>query len=372
MLTPITKETRIIYLFTLTLIAVLIGSMQFVTVSITTAAQGIIRPAAEVTVIRSPVGGRVIESYAVENAHIRKGSLLYRIDTEQLREQVAALRSKLLLEATAQADVTLALSASADHPPLTTPSFQTPLYSQSYRTFYQNYAEATTACQKTLTEFNRQKKLFEARVIAASEYESYQFEWEKSKNRRKQVVETHRNQWELERQKIEANINDWNAQLVALELEQATHTIVAPLSGTLQQRTPLLPGTFVYANQELAQIAPDTNIVVVAYVRPDDIAALEPGTPVRLQVDAFHHHQWGMAQGRVTEISEDSKNINNSWVYEVRCAIESDFLRHSSGRHGYLRKGMTLRAHFPKYHQTVWQLIYQKTDDRLNPYSYQR
>ncbi len=372
MLTPITPETRIIYLFTLTLIAVLIGSMQFVTISITTAAQGIIRPAAEVTVIRSPVGGRVIESYAVENAHIRKGSLLYRIDTEQLREQMAALRAKIQLEKFAQSDASRALSASGELPPPAAPSFQTPLYSQSYRTFYQDFIEASTACHKSLTEFNRQKKLFEARVIAASEYEGYQFEWEKAKGRRKQIVETHRNQWELERQKIEASINDGNAQLAALELEEASHTIVAPLSGTLQQRTPLLPGTFVYANQELAQIAPDTNIVVVAYVRPDDIAALEQGSPVRLQVDAYHHHQWGMAKGRVMEISEDSKNINNSWVYEVRCALESDFLLHSSGRHGYLRKGMTLRAHFPKYNQTVWQLIYQKTDDRLNPYSYQR
>ena len=369
MFTPINQETRVIYLITLVSLTLLIGSLYFITVEISTTAPAIIRPAAEVSIIRSPLTGQVVASHATENARVVRGTLLYLINSDQLSAKASAYQSRIEQEQKSLKDVRRLLKESIALRPIAESEFQTPLYRQAYRTFHQALAEANTTLLKAETEFKRQKKLYEVRVIPAAEFEGFQFELAKAENNRKQMLEVNRNQWEEEIRTMQKNIETWTAELNAVEIELATHRVVAPVSGTLQNLMGVYPGSFVYANQELSSISPDTSVLILAYVTPDHIADGVPGMVARLQIDAFHYHQWGLATGYVTEVAQDSKIINNQWVYEVRCTLEKNYLTHTTGRLGYLKKGMTLRAHFRKYDQTVWNLLYQKADDRINPYS---
>ncbi len=369
MFTPINKETRIIYMITLVALTMLIGSLHFITVEISTAAPAIIRPTAEVSIIRSPFTGRVLESHATENARVNRGALLYLIDCDQLRGKSSACRARIEQEQKSLEDVRKVLKESLALQPIADSKFQTPLYRQVYRTFHQALAEANTTLIKVQNEFRRQEKLYEVRVIPTAEYENFQFELAKAENARMQLLEVNRNHWEEEIRKMQENIQTWTAELNAIKIDLAAHRIVAPVNGTLQNLTGVYSGSFVYANQELSSISPDTSVLVLAYVTPDHIADVVPGMVARLQIDAFHHHQWGQATGYVTEVAQDSKIINDQWVYEVRCTLEKNYLTHTTGRLGYLKKGMTLRAHFRKYDQTVWNLLYQKADDRINPYS---
>ncbi len=371
MFTPIKQETRIIYLITLVSLTLLIGSLYFITVEISTSAPAIIRPTAEVSIIRSPVTGRVVASHATENARINRGALLYLIDSDQLTAKSGAYQSRIEQERKSLGDARRILKESNTLQPIADSVFQTPLYRQAYRTFHQALAEANLTLFKAETEFKRQKKLYEGRVIPAAEYEVFQFELAKAENDKKQVLEVNRNQWEEEVRTMQENIQAWTAELEAIEIELAAHRVVAPVSGTLQNLAGVYPGSFVYANQELSSISPDTSVLVLAYVTSDNIANVAPGMVAQLQIDGFPHSEWGFASGYVTAVAQDSKVINNRWVYEVRCTLEKDHLTHPTGRVGYLKKGMTLKAHFRKYDQTVWSLLYQKADEFVNPYSNQ-
>lgn len=67
---------------------------------------------------------------------------------------------------------------------------------------------------------------------------------------------------------------------------------------------------------------------------------------VRFQVDAFNYNQWGMATGKVLEISNDIYTIDEKPVFIVKCQLDKEFLQLKNGYKGYLKKGMTLQARF--------------------------
>jgi HlyD family secretion protein len=108
-------------------------------------------------------------------------------------------------------------------------------------------------------------------------------------------------------------------------------------------------------------------MLVIAYVQPNDIGFIKKDMNVRLQVDAFNYNQWGMAMGRVIAVPQDIKIIDNKPVFEVRCSLNKDFLQLKSGYKGYLKKGMTLQARFIVTERSLWQLLYDKVDDWVNP-----
>ena len=369
MLTPIKKETSAIYLITIGVLVALFASLPFITVRLSITASGSIRPAAEISVIRSPLSGTIKETFARENINVQRGTTLYLLDSKNLRSAIDGIQIKIDVEQKTADDIRTALKESRSRFPTANPAFQTSLYHQSWRAFLQGLHEAQTALTKAEKEFRRQKKLFETRVIAAAEFENYEFEQRKAGNHKKQVLETSQSQWESALHATEEHLRDWREQIRALELDIARYRIVAPVTGTLQNLSTVYAGTQVYANQELSQISPDTSMLVVAYVKPGDIAEMNVGMPVRLQVDAFHHQQWGLARGHIIDIGQDSKQINNQWMYEVRCMLDKSYLTHPTGRVGNITKGMTVRAHFEKGQRSLWHLLYQKADDQLNPAS---
>ena len=96
---------------------------------------------------------------------------------------------------------------------------------------------------------------------------------------------------------------------------------------------------------------------------------IQPGKPVNFQIDAFNYNQWGLATGRITQISKDVDMVNNQPVFKVKCFIDQNNLTLKNGFKGYLDKGMTLSARFQLTERTLFDLLYDKVDDWLNPAS---
>jgi HlyD family secretion protein len=263
-------------------------------------------------------------------------------------------------------DVELAIGASKIPLP-TKPIFNSAVYQQSYFTYQQRLIEAQTVYNKAKQAHDRQLKLYQEKVIAAMEFENFQFELKKADDAIAQLKETQRSQWQSELKTLQEEKNELESQLVRIQKEKALLTIKAPVSGTLQNLTGVYVGSNVFANQELGQISPDTSMLVIAYVQPNDIGFIKKDMNVRLQVDAFNYNQWGMAMGRVIAVPQDIKIIDNKPVFEVRCSLNKDFLQLKSGYKGYLKKGMTLQARFIVTERSLWQLLYDKVDDWVNP-----
>jgi membrane fusion protein, peptide pheromone/bacteriocin exporter len=210
-------------------------------------------------------------------------------------------------------------------------------------------------------------KLHQERVIADSEFENHQFELDKAVNELEQVKQAQLGQWQNELRNYERDRLELDGQLAQLQKEKENLTIKAPVSGNIQNVAGLYPGSMVFANQDLAQISPDTSLIVEAYLEPNDIGLIKKNMPVRFQVDAFNYNQWGLATGSVLDISNDIHIIRDRPVFKVKCLLDNDFMQLKSGYVSYLKKGMTLQARFMVTERTLWQLLYDKVDDWVNP-----
>ena len=175
------------------------------------------------------------------------------------------------------------------------------------------------------------------------------------------------NQWQAELLNYERDMRSVESELTGLETEIKSMIVRSPISGTVQGLTGIYPGSVVYVGQELAQISPDSDLIVEAYVSPNHIGLLHNGMQVRFLIDAFNYNQWGFGQGKVIEISDDIHIVNDKLVFRIRCSLDQNFLQLKNGYKGLLKKGMSLQARFIVTERTLWQLIYDNADDWLNP-----
>jgi membrane fusion protein, peptide pheromone/bacteriocin exporter len=363
---PTYSRTAVIYIGCIVFCIVAVAAMPYLKTDVSVRSSALIRPASEVNTIRSIASGKVKEAHLSENKKVKEGDLLYVLESETLNEQEHFFQEKIALKETFIKDVEMIIEASKSK---TAPSttFTNAIYSQSYFTYRQKLNEAQTVFTKAKQAHDRQYKLYQEKVIAAMEFENFQFELKKAEDAIAQLKETQRSHWQGELKNLQEEKSELESQLVRVQKEKVLLTIKASVSGTVQNLTGVYVGSMVFANQELGQISPDTSIIVIAYVQPNDIGLIKKDMAVRLQVDAFNYNQWGMATGKVNMVAQDIKMIDNKPVFEVRCSLDKDFLQLKSGYKGFLKKGMTLQARFIVTQRSLWQLLYDKVDDWVNP-----
>lgn len=363
---PTYPKTSIIYISCIISLFICIALLPYLKTDVSVRSYALIRPASEVSILHSISSGRIKESYLFENKKVKEGDVLYVIESETLNEQEKYHLEKIALTESFIQDAKLVI-ASSSMATKVNPNFSNALYRQSYFEYNQKLNEAQTHYNKAKQAYDRQYKLYKEEVIAAMEFESFQFELKKAEDAIAQIKESQRSQWQIELKNLEEQIRDLESQLMRVQKEKAALTIKSPVNGTAQNLAGVYAGSMVFVNQELAQISPDTSLLVIAYVQPNDIGLLKTGMNVRLQVDAFNYNQWGLAIGKVKELPQDIKLIDNKPVFEVRCELDQDFLQLKNGYKGMLKKGMTAQARFIVTERSLWQLLYDKVDDWVNP-----
>jgi len=182
---------------------------------------------------------------------------------------------------------------------------KTSFYAQSLQNFNQKLIESRTKYLKSKTDYERNSKLNEEKVIAAVDYENFKFEFDKAKNDLETIAENQQSTWQNELRVFEKELNDLKSQITQLEKEQESYSIIAPVSGTIQNMSGTHLGSNVFVNQELAQLSPDTTLLAEIYVSPSDIGMIQENMQVKIKIDAYDYNQWGFVTGFVKEISED-------------------------------------------------------------------
>lgn len=360
-LSHISKKSLLIYhLFCLAVVGALV-SLYFISISVSKQASAVIRPATEISPIRSLVNGRIKESFIKENQLVNQGDVLCTVESEVLIEKEKFLAAKKQDIENFINDLRQLTST------LKAPGITTALYRQAYRSHKQKLTEAQTHLSKTKTDYYRNLKLHNEKVIADVEFENFKFEYDKAQNEVELLKQNQLGQWQNDLRTYEKEFLDIESQLAQLQKEKENLVIKAPVGGNIQNLTGIYPGSAVFTNQDIAQISPDTNLIVEAYVNPNDIGLLRANMPVRFQVNAFNYNQWGLASGKVMEISNDIHVINDKPVFKIKCLLDKEYLQLKNGYKGYLKKGMTLQARFMVTERTLWQLLYDKVDDWVNP-----
>lgn len=310
--------------------------------------------------LQSLNSGRVVYSKIENHLTVKKGDTLLILESQQIEEKKQLLIQKIAEKQEMIRDLKVLLKPSQTN-------METPKYSSAKALFDQQEYDLKVKLDKASQDLKRNKALYEKQIIATIEMEKFQFEFDLAQNNLTEFKKRSFAQWENDRTQEENILAEFQTQLKQLEESQAEYLLLAPYEGTLLNVKGIQPNTYVLAGQPLAEISPSTNLIVNCYVSPTDIGFLKVDMPAKFQIDAYNYNQWGLASGKIKTIGSDIELLNGKPVFQILCTLNENELFLKNGVAGTIKKGMTLRAQFFKTKRSLWQLLFDKVDDWLNP-----
>ncbi|EZH74892.1 secretion protein HlyD [Aquimarina atlantica] len=359
------SRSKMIYTTILVAFVIALALLPFIKIDIYTTARGMLRPSKERIAITPLQSGKVVYVNMIDNQKVNKGDTLLMTNTSVVKEQIT--RSSTQIEETEQFIADCEYLINTAKPKFN--NIQSARYQKEYLYFTQKIQELSTRFEKTKIDYLRNQKLFEKGVVAKVDYENSAFEHQLASSTLQQYRKQQKNNWQATVTEYHNTIRELKGGLTQLEQNQKELVIIAPIDGILKNVLGIEPGSLIAGGLTIAEISPDTGLVAECYLSPSDIGLVSRNKSVNFQIDAFNYNQWGLATGKILEISKDVDIINERPVFKVRCAIDQGHLELKNGFKGSFNKGMTLSARFQLTQRTLYELLYDKVDDWLNPSS---
>ena len=361
------ERSRLSGVLYLTVLLVIVGCLvviNYIRIDVTVHATGIIKPREDHTIITTTTSGFVKVYNLSPNLQVREGDTLLVVKSELITSKLPMLEKRREeLE-----DLITDLQNLTTRSPYSV-KLKSPVYKQDVLYYIAQWNEADAKRKQTKSAYERSKKLFDANVIPLSEFEPVELEYQQAENAIRTLTGYQKRQWASDLLQYENELRDINTQIEQIGIQNAETVICAPVTGTIQLAQALFDGSYVNAGQQILEISPDGDLIAECYVQPKDIGYMREGMSVRVQVSAFNYTEWGVLNATVDEVFDDvsvSTDGNQSF-YRMYCALDSDHLTLKNGFEGYIKKGMIVNANFIVTSRTVFQLLYDKIDNWLNP-----
>ena len=353
-------SSRVIYLSVILFLMVAIGLLPLVNVQVTTQSEGVVRSGYEDNPVIPVVSGEIKTCRIFENQSINKGDTLLIVATDRIDEDIRLLTFRQSEDSLLCSDLSKLVLGKKN-------GLLSATCKQDYIVYTGKLAEQETQLQQAESEYLLAEKLFHKGITPKHDFEkiSHQFQYEKTKYYSIQAQQL--TLWQGKLKETILSLTELAARIQQLKKEKEQYFITAPIAGTITGYIGIKPGNFIVPNQQIARIAPETDLLVECFVTPSDIGLIEQGMPASFQFHAFNYNLWGVATGSVNEISNNVISINNQPFFRVKCQLDQRFLRLKNGYKGNLKKGMTLTGRFKVADRTLFQLLYDKADNWLNP-----
>jgi hemolysin D len=137
--------------------------------------------------------------------------------------------------------------------------------------------------------------------------------------------------------------------LAAAQTRLKQRYLLAPVDGTILTLNPRNQGEVVSAGQSIAEIAPQGKPLILSAMLPSQEAGfVKVGMTVRLKMDAYPYQDYGVIEGRVLNVSADSKSnaapgVPSGVFYRVDIALARQNV-HARGQVIHFRPGQTATA----------------------------
>jgi HlyD family type I secretion membrane fusion protein len=130
--------------------------------------------------------------------------------------------------------------------------------------------------------------------------------------------------------KVEAEINDISAKLVAAGDSVDRLAVIAPVGGTVQSLTIAGPGAVVAPGGQVAEIIPDKDrLIVEAQINPRDIDHVHDGQAAEVRFTAYSTRTTPVLKGVVNMVTPDriTDPTSHQGYYLVRVEVGQDELK---------------------------------------------
>lgn len=358
----ISRSSQLIYVVTVLAILTVLIALPFIKIPISINGTGILQSTIEKTELIVPVNGRLIQYRLSDNKRLKQGDTLLAIDAGLPKQQDALVETRKNQITQFLHDINALLSFNGGA------NLQTGQYAASWQQYAQELKNAGITKRQASSTFARYNKLYQNKVLTQSEYEKYRYELEHAESAYLMVRTKYKTQWQTEANGYRNELRQLSSQQAELNEQKKQYVLRAPIDGSVQNLIGLQQGAYVFANQKVGEVSPDAGLAAYCYINPSDIGLIRKGQEVHFQINAYNYNQWGLAVGKVIDISDDIVILNNNQpAFKVKCLMDKNFLKLKNGYKGYLKKGMNFTARFKVTDRSLYQLLYDKVDDWVNP-----
>ncbi len=365
-LPSVSVRSQSIYIFVLLAIIGAFAATPFVFVDVSVQSNGVIRTVAEKNEIRSLVSGLISVAKVKENTPIMQGQTLFVLKTDVLDTKIRLNSYQQNEKRQLIQDLSLLVKIDSSSI-LKVKGLMSPLCIQQYNQFRYTLQESTQRQRKVKKELDTDRFLYKEKVIAMREFDEKEYAYNQLVAEYRSSIERQITFWQSDLSRYQIEFTELEALQKQLLEEKEQCVIKASATGTIQQLTGKYVGSSIQAGENLGIISPDSNLLVECYVSPQDIGFLRKDMQANFQINSFNYNQWGLASGKILNVANDFIIQNQKPVFKVQCLMDKTFLKLKTGYVGKIKKGMNLRARFIITRRSIYQLMYDKVDDWVNP-----
>jgi|GEM_PF-1109012 len=365
-------------------------AIPIIEVDMSVGAPGQIRPAVERLVVYPAVSGRISQLLVADNQLLHAGEPMLVIDSSALQARISRNLSEREENARALSDLQILLHPKAwpamINPPetkfLETPSvarsswslgadlllpLSTPQYLRQHAVLQSDLTRLSLHRSKVEHDLTRAQTLHEKGLITPQDFEQQDYAVRIVERELQLVVQQTLSRWQSERLERELKSTALASECEQLAQQAALYTVRAPIDGTAIGFTGLHAGLFLPTEQSIGEISPNAELQADVYLSPRDVGFVKTGQTTKLQIDAFPYTEWGMITGRVRSISQDFVQLGQQIAFKAVIDLDTTQLKSATGTSVDLRRGMTIRARFVLQRRTLFNVLFGKMSDSLDP-----
>jgi multidrug resistance efflux pump len=349
-----------IYLVIVVALIVFISSLPLVMIDISSQSRGIIRSTTDNVPLTSLVNGKVVSVNLNNNRLVQKGDTLVQLTQESLNTEKytnESLASDLQNRISDLSRIVMGSNAV-----LTTPELQ-----QEWNSYNSKKNELESKIAQAKIVYDRNKELFDKGIIARAEFEKYSFDYTYSQQSLSSLIKSQKSVWQNQKRDLETQLKNFKGTLNKIDVESKNYVITAPITGTIENFSGIQVGSFLNASQPIATISATDQLIVESSVSPSDIGLIHKNQKVKFQIDAFNYNQWGLLEGKVIDIDHNITIQGDQAFFKVRSVLNKTELQLKSGYKTKVSKGMTLTTRYILTRRSLFNLLFEKMDDWLNP-----
>ncbi len=354
-----TKSISIYFVIVLCIITAL-ALLPIIKIDISSQSRGIIKSYKDNVPLTTIVSGKIVWQNLKNNQSVIKGDTLIKISKETLETDKFIQDTLSNTTKSVLSDITNVLKGNYS-------TLRTANIREDYNKYASKRLELQSKVSQATINYNRNKILFDKDVIAKMEYEKFVFELQFAKQALSSYDKTQKSTWENQRKELTERINTINGSIKKISLDSRNYFVLAPTSGTIENFSGLQSGSFINSSQPIATISPNDNLIIESNVSPNDIGLIRKNQVVKFQIDAFNYNQWGLLEGKVIEIDRNITINEQQSFFKVKCKLNSKTLTLKSGYKTQVTKGMTLTTRYIITRRSLFDLLFDKVDDWLNP-----
>ena len=313
--------------------------------------QGELQPISRVREIKIPISGVVEKIFVQDGDYVNKNKKLLKLDDDLAIETSQNIIKKLKLKKNEL-------------------NFKNIEFSDAIKIIFNEINNLEKVIQIEENNLKRFNLLLSEGALSKYDYDEQKIKLIDlktqliNKNSFKYVKE---NQFKQQIKIIENDIIDLNNELENVNEKLKYSYVSSPISGYIFDLKAKDKGFVLNPNSEIMRIVPDNDLEAIVYINSSDIGFVDLGRRAEIGIDSYPSSDFGVLNGTLTFISQNSSTIssnNNNLFFKAKVSLENQYLKSVSGKNLPLKPGMTITANIKLRRLSYLQIIFNLFTDK--------